>query len=147
MSQKLEKIETLIYRATDECLTQENWSYIMDVCDSLNQSDNVKNAITILQKRSMSKNANIQLYSLSLIDALVKNCGSHIQQELVSCPFIDMLLKNIEDSDTHSMVKERIFSLIQQWATYFASNPSFSYVKKTYDILQSQQKYTQKKKK
>ncbi|KAG5519298.1 hypothetical protein PMAC_001923 [Pneumocystis sp. 'macacae'] len=169
MGQKLETIENLICikklekrisnnielgRSTDEYLTQENWAYIMDVCDFLNQGGDMyaeffrsKSVVFVLQKRFLCRNTNIQLYSLSvckLVEALVKNCGSDFHREIGSKEFIETLFKVFEDSHTHSMVKERILSLIQQWAVDFVSDPSFRFVRQKYDQLKSEYKYMKK---
>lgn len=81
MSQKLQTIEALISRATDEYLARENWEYILDVCDCLNQGGDMyavffemqkmieyyrKMAIFVLQKRFLSGNQRVQLYCLSV---------------------------------------------------------------------------------
>ncbi|CCJ30482.1 unnamed protein product [Pneumocystis jirovecii] len=144
MGQKMETIENLIYRSTDEYLTQENWAYIMDVCDFLNHGGDIKSVIFVLQKRFSYKNTNIQLYSLSLVEALVKNCGPDLHREIGSQEFIETLLKLFKDSHTHSMVKERILSLIQQWAVDFVSDPFFRVIRQTYDQLKSEYKYIKK---
>ncbi|KAG4305426.1 hypothetical protein PORY_000982 [Pneumocystis oryctolagi] len=144
MKQKLDTIESLIYRSTDEYLTQENWAYIMDVCDFLNQGGDVKAVAVVLKKRFLCKNSNIQLYSLSLTEALVKNCGPNLHREIGSQEFVETLLKLFENSHTHSMVKERILSLIQQWANDFPVEPSFQFVRQTYDRFKSEHKYIKK---
>ncbi|KTW26638.1 hypothetical protein T552_02647 [Pneumocystis carinii B80] len=147
MSQKLQTIEALICRATDEHLSQENWEYILDVCDCLNQGGDIKMAIFVLQKRFSCGNENIQLYCLSLLEALVKNCGISVQREVASQVFIEMFLKYLEDINAHFMVKERILLLIQQWAVDFSSNPLFEYVRKVYQQFKFEYKYIQKEEK
>ncbi|KAG5437631.1 hypothetical protein PCANB_000668 [Pneumocystis canis] len=144
MNQKLETINTLIYRSTDESLKQENWGYIIDVCDYLNQNGDIKTTISVLQKRFMCKNTNIQLYSLSLTEALAKNCGSSVYHELLSQTFIETLLKLFEDTCTHIIVKERILSLIEQWMIDFASSPFSQFLKQVYDQFKIQHKYIEK---
>ncbi|EMR09234.1 hypothetical protein PNEG_02569 [Pneumocystis murina B123] len=147
MNQKLETIEALICRATDEYLTQENWEYILDVCDCLNQGGDIKMAVFVLQRRFLCGNESIQLYCLSLVEALVKNCGLSVQREVSSEVFIEIFLKYLEDVNAHFVVKERILLLIRQLALDFASSPLFEYVRKVYQQLKFEYKYIQKENK
>lgn len=61
-------MEAVITKATDENLTSENWELILNVCDKVNadHENGAKNAILALQKRLAHRNANVQLYSLSV---------------------------------------------------------------------------------
>ncbi|QSL65944.1 hypothetical protein MERGE_003081 [Pneumocystis wakefieldiae] len=147
MSQKLQTIEALISRATDEYLARENWEYILDVCDCLNQGGDIKMAIFVLQKRFLSGNQRVQLYCLSLVEALVKNCGLLVQREVSSEAFMETFLKYLEDVNTNFVVKERILLLVQQFSLDFPSSPLFEYVRKVYQQLKFEYKYIQKENK
>ncbi|KAK4931656.1 ESCRT-0 subunit protein hse1 [Elasticomyces elasticus] len=63
-----------VAKATDENLTSENWEYILDVCDRVNTADNGgKDAVAAMMKRLAHRNANVQLYTLELANALSQN--------------------------------------------------------------------------
>lgn len=81
-------------KATDENLTSENWEYILDVCDKVGASDaGPKEAVAAMIKRLAHRNANVQLYTLELANALSQNCGVAMHRELASRSFTDAMLR------------------------------------------------------
>lgn len=81
-------------KATDENLTSENWEYILDVCDKVSSSDSgSKDVVAAMIKRLAHRNANVQLYTLELANALSQNCGVAMHRELASRSFTDQLLR------------------------------------------------------
>ena len=81
-------------KATDENLTSENWEYILDVCDRVSSSDSgSKDVVAAMIKRLAHRNANVQLYTLELANALSQNCGIPMHRELASRSFTDALLR------------------------------------------------------
>lgn len=85
-------------KATDENLTSENWAYILDVCDKVGGSDaGPKEAVAAMIKRLAHRNANVQLYTLELANALSQNCGVAMHRELASRSFTDALLRLAND--------------------------------------------------
>lgn len=55
------------------------------------------NVIAALLKRLAHRNPNVQLYALSLADALSKNCGILVNKELASRAFTQGLEKIVMD--------------------------------------------------
>lgn len=56
-----------IAKATDENLTSEDWSAILEVCDKVTTDGNgPKEVIQSLIKRLAHRNANVQLYTLEV---------------------------------------------------------------------------------
>jgi hypothetical protein len=85
---------TATAKATDENLTSENWEYILDVCDKVGASDaGPKEAVAAMIKRLAHRNANVQLYTLELANALSQNCGVAMHRELASRSFTDAMLR------------------------------------------------------
>jgi VHS domain len=85
-------------KATDENLTSENWEYILDVCDKVTGSDSgSKDVVAAMIKRLAHRNANVQLYTLELANALSQNCGLPVHRELASKSFTDALLRLAAD--------------------------------------------------
>jgi hypothetical protein len=88
----------LAAKATDENLTSENWEYILDVCDKVGANDNgPKDTVAAMIKRLAHRNANVQLYTLELANALSQNCGVAMHRELASRSFTDALLRLAND--------------------------------------------------
>ena len=69
-------LDDSVTKATDENLTSENWELILNVCDKVDADteNGAKNAILSVQKRLGHRNANVQLYSLSVsLDMVTTN--------------------------------------------------------------------------
>ncbi|EFR04977.1 class E vacuolar protein-sorting machinery protein hse1 [Nannizzia gypsea CBS 118893] len=128
-----------VAKATDENLTSENWEYILDVCDKVSSdSSGAKDAVAALIRRLAHRNANVQLYTLELANALSQNCGQKVYQELASKSFTDALLRLANDRNTHQQVKSKILEHIEQWTEMFSSNPDLGIMEQAYLKLKSQ---------
>lgn len=94
-------------KATDENLTSENWEYILDVCDKVSGNDaGPKEACAAMIKRLAHRNANVQLYTLELANALSQNCGVAMHRELASRSFTDALLRLAGDRVNAAEVRD-----------------------------------------
>ncbi|KAF4289027.1 hypothetical protein CNMCM8686_003266 [Aspergillus fumigatus] len=128
-----------VAKATDENLTSENWEYILDVCDKVAAEESgAKDAVAAMIKRLAHRNANVQLYTLELANALAQNCGPKIHRELASRSFTDALLRLANDRNTHQQVKPKILERMQEWAQMFANNPDFGIMEQAYMKLKTQ---------
>ena len=85
-------------QATDGDLASENWSLNMEICDLVNETeDGPRDAIKAIRKRltqNAGKNYTIVMYTLTVLETCVKNCGKRFHilvcnkdfiQELVNC--------------------------------------------------------------
>ncbi|KAI9794632.1 MAG: ESCRT-0 subunit protein hse1 [Peltula sp. TS41687] len=128
-----------VAKATDENLTSENWEYIMDVCDKVAAEDSgSKDVVASLIKRLAHRNANVQLYTLELANALSQNCGPRMHRELSSRSFTDALLRLANDRNTHQQVKTKILERMAEWTEMFSSNPELGIMDQQYIKLKSQ---------
>jgi signal transducing adaptor molecule len=59
--------------------------------------DSARNVIAALLKRLTHRNANVQLYSLTLAEALTKNCDINVHREIASRAFTQALEKIVND--------------------------------------------------
>ncbi|KAK3947211.1 hypothetical protein QBC32DRAFT_94272 [Pseudoneurospora amorphoporcata] len=113
-----------INKATDENLTSEDWGAIMEVCDRVATDPNdAKEAVSSMIKRLAHRNANVQLYTLEVANALSQNCDKHMHRELSSRAFTDALLKLANDRNTHTQVKAKILERMKEWSDMFKSDP------------------------
>ncbi|KAJ9293331.1 hypothetical protein DTO271G3_7827 [Paecilomyces variotii] len=127
-----------VAKATDENLTSENWEYILDVCDKVSAEESgAKDAVAALIKRLAHRNANVQLYTLELANALSQNCGPVIHRELASRSFTDALLRLANDRNTHQQVKSKIVERMEEWTEMFSSNPDFGIMEQAYMKLKT----------
>ncbi|KAJ5984087.1 hypothetical protein N7481_006186 [Penicillium waksmanii] len=128
-----------VAKATDENLTSENWEYILDVCDKVGSEESgAKEAVAAMIKRLAHRNANVQLYTLELGNALSQNCGPKIHRELASRSFTDAMLRLAADRNTHQQVKSKILERMEEWTEMFASNPDFGIMEQAYMKLKTQ---------
>ncbi|KAF9888170.1 ESCRT-0 subunit protein hse1 [Aspergillus nanangensis] len=128
-----------VAKATDENLTSENWEYILDVCDKVaTEESGAKDAVAALIKRLAHRNANVQLYTLELGNALSQNCGPKIHRELASRSFTEALLRLAGDRNTHQQVKSKILERMHEWTRMFSSNPDFGIMEQAYMQLKTQ---------
>ncbi|KAI4251002.1 MAG: hypothetical protein LQ352_005136 [Teloschistes flavicans] len=128
-----------IAKATDENLTSENWEYILDVCDRVSaQESGAKDAVASIIKRLAHRNANVQLYTLELANALSQNCGIQMHRELASRSFTDAVLRLANDRNTHHLVKAKILERLAEWSDMFAKDPDLGIMEQAYMKLKSQ---------
>ncbi|KAI2686103.1 hypothetical protein CBS147333_4602 [Penicillium roqueforti] len=127
-----------VAKATDENLTSENWEFILDVCDKVGAEESgAKEAVAAMIKRLAHRNANVQLYTLELANALSQNCGLKIHRELASRSFTDALLRLANDRNTHQQVKSKILERMEEWTEMFSSNPDFGIMEQAYMKLKT----------
>ncbi|KAH8666299.1 hypothetical protein BX600DRAFT_461424 [Xylariales sp. PMI_506] len=115
--------DELIAKATNENLTSEDWGAIIEVCDKVTTDPNgAKEAAQGMIKRLAHRNANVQLYTLELGNALSQNCGKNMHRELASRAFTDALLKLANDRNTHQQVKAKILERMKEWSDMFSQD-------------------------
>ncbi|ORY81388.1 hypothetical protein BCR37DRAFT_380273 [Protomyces lactucae-debilis] len=133
-------MDDIVTKATDENLTTENWEAILAVCDKVDADpqDGARHAVAAVQKRLGHRNANVQLYALSLAEALSKNCGSKVHRELASRSFTQTLLGLVNDRTLHGKVKARTVELVKQWCDDFKHDSSLGIMSDTYRAMQAQ---------
>lgn len=133
------RFDEAVAKATDENLTSENWEFIMDVCDKvLAEESGAKDVVASLIKRLAHRNANVQLYTLELANALSQNCGAKMHRELSSRSFTDAMLRLAGERTTHQQVKAKILERMAEWTEMFSSNPDLGIMEQQYMRLKSQ---------
>ncbi|KAF2804664.1 uncharacterized protein BDZ99DRAFT_451815 [Mytilinidion resinicola] len=131
--------DDVVVKATDENLTSENWEYILDVCDKVgSQESGAKDAVAAMIKRLAHRNANVQLYTLELANALSQNCGVNMHKELASRSFTEALLRLAADRNTHQQVKAKILERMAEWSEMFSKDPDLGIMQGAYMKLKSQ---------
>ncbi|KAF2259228.1 hypothetical protein CC78DRAFT_537259 [Lojkania enalia] len=89
-------------------------------------------------KRLAHRNANVQLYTLELANALSQNCGLKMHKELASRSFTEALLRLAADRNTHQQVKTKILERMAEWTEMFSSNPDLGIMESAYMKLKTQ---------
>ncbi|EIN09472.1 hypothetical protein PUNSTDRAFT_133264 [Punctularia strigosozonata HHB-11173 SS5] len=131
--------DEIVAKTTDENLTGENWELILNLCDKVTDEgeQGARNVVAAILKRLAHRNANVQLYALTLAEALTKNCGIVVHREIASRAFTQGLEKIITDRTTHDKVRKRALSLIAMWTAEFEHDPSLGIMEECYHNLQA----------
>uniref|UniRef100_T1J1S5 VHS domain-containing protein n=1 Tax=Strigamia maritima TaxID=126957 RepID=T1J1S5_STRMM len=129
-----------IEQATDVSLPSENWALNMEICDIINETeDGAKDAIKAMRKRltqNAGKNYNVVMYTLTVLETCVKNCGKKFHSYATSKEFVQELVKLIgPKNDPPTAVQEKVLSLIQSWADAFKGTADMSGVVQVYQDL------------
>jgi signal transducing adaptor molecule len=138
----VQALYSYIEAATSEANTCEDWASIIDICERADESEAVADeVVNLLSKRILSKNVNVVLFSLTLANSLLQNCGSAVKRALSSRIFVDSLLKQLANKKAHGTAKLRILELIQQWAEMYKDDDGMAYLIGTYEELKRQSMY------
>ncbi|KAJ2722156.1 ESCRT-0 subunit protein hse1 [Coemansia sp. Benny D115] len=131
--------DEIVKRTTSEMLTTENWELIMEVCDRVGMdNDKARQCFEVINERMLNRNANVVLYTLTLVKALLENCGQNVKQEVASRTFTTTLVRVVNEKTVHDKVKNQILGCIQQWAFDFRQDATLSLIEETQSKLRAQ---------
>ncbi|KAJ2493718.1 ESCRT-0 subunit protein hse1 [Coemansia sp. RSA 2050] len=131
--------DDLVKKTTSDMLTTENWELIMEVCDRVGtDNEKARQCMEVISERLLHRNSNVVLYTLTLVQSLLENCGQNVKQEVASRAFTTTLTRILNDKTVHDKVKSRILGSIQQWAFDFRQDPTLSLMEETYTKLRAQ---------
>lgn len=127
-------VKKTVLKATDAKLTNDNWQYILDVCDLVSEDpeDGGKEAMELIETRLSQRDANVILRTLSLITSLAENCGSRLQQQIASKDFTNKLYGLVKDKSVHLAVKTEVVKVVRQLSLSFKKDPSLRYMNDLY---------------
>ncbi|KAG8234684.1 hypothetical protein J437_LFUL015163, partial [Ladona fulva] len=129
-----------IEQATDASLTSENWALNMEVCDIVNGTEEgPKDAIKAIRKRlqqNAGKNYTVFMYTLTVLETCVKNCGIRFRVLACNKEFVLELTRLIGPKyDPPRAVQDKVLSLIQSWSDAFSHLPDLAGVTQVYHDL------------
>ncbi|KAL7300318.1 hypothetical protein TKK_0006947 [Trichogramma kaykai] len=131
-----------IEQATDASLPSENWQLNMEICDIINETeDGPRDAIKAIKRRlnqAVGKNYTIVMYTLTVLETCVKNCGKRFHAVACTREFVQELVKLIgPKNEPPTAVQEKVLNLIQSWADTFKNQPHTQGVVQVYQELKS----------
>lgn len=114
----------------------------MGICDMINESsDAARDAMKAIRKRlsqNAGKNYTVIMYTLTVLETCVKNCGKAFHLLVANKEFIQELVKLIgPKNDPPAVVQEKVLNLIQIWADAFRSQPDLNGVVQVYQELKN----------
>ncbi|XP_019766995.2 TOM1-like protein 2 isoform X1 [Dendroctonus ponderosae] len=129
-----------IEQATDASQASENWALNMEICDIINETEEgSKDAIRAIKKRlsqSAGKDYTVVMYTLTILETCVKNCGKRFHLLTCSKDFVQELVKLLSPkNDPPTVVQEKVLSLIQCWASAFQADQDLLGVNVVYKDL------------
>ncbi|PLW10528.1 hypothetical protein PCANC_04326 [Puccinia coronata f. sp. avenae] len=130
--------DEVVLKATDEAQTSENWSLFIQVCDKVltdTSPTGPRDCIASIQKRLQHRNANVQLFCLTLTESLVKNTNENLHREVSSRAFMKVLSGLVLDRYTHEKVQKRILQCLKSWVDDFHGKPHLGLVEETVEEL------------
>ena len=77
-----------------------------------------KHAVAQIKKKMTSQNPHTALYSLLVLESIVKNCGAPVHEEIANksnCEAFTLLVQ----TTTHENVRNKMLELIQTWSHAF----------------------------
>ncbi|XP_017138132.1 TOM1-like protein 2 isoform X2 [Drosophila miranda] len=131
-----------IEAATDANLASENWAANMEICDMINESsDTARDAMRAIRKRlsqNAGKNNQVVMFTLTVLETCVKNCGKAFHVLVAQKDFINELVKLIgPKNDPPAAMQKKVLSLIQIWADAFKNQPDLNGVTQMYMELKN----------
>lgn len=133
-----------IEKVTDGNQHEEDWGLIMKICDHVAMhEESAKEAMKVIRKRLQTNPTTsgwptIGL-TLTLLEALTKNCGRHFHLQIAQKDFLKdfqgvIALKN----NPPVAIREKVLGMIQTWALAFRDDPDLKNVEQFYQECQQQ---------
>eukprot|EP00286_Rhodomonas_abbreviata_P006735 CAMPEP_0181324014 /NCGR_PEP_ID=MMETSP1101-20121128/20113_1 /TAXON_ID=46948 /ORGANISM="Rhodomonas abbreviata, Strain Caron Lab Isolate" /LENGTH=307 /DNA_ID=CAMNT_0023432121 /DNA_START=106 /DNA_END=1026 /DNA_ORIENTATION=- len=135
------EVGRLIDIATSETLLGADWQQNLQICDKINAGgkEAAKDAVRSLRKRMKHKNPKVQLLSLSVLEAAVKNCGPELLMQVASKDLMGDLQAFVLQPDVELGVQRKVLQLVQAWGEAFKdTREDMPLFYETYSALKSQ---------
>lgn len=119
----------LIEKATDVSQASEDWALYMEICDVINSTeDGPQDAARALKKlitNNVGKSNIAIMYTLTVLETCVKNCGIRFHIYVAQKEFLQELVKlAMPRNNPPHFVLDKVLGLIQTWADAFRGEQS-----------------------
>ncbi|KAL7057812.1 hypothetical protein AAHC03_016426 [Spirometra sp. Aus1] len=125
--------------ATDSPFSQPDQAAFLEICDHINQDRNGPGiALSALFKqleRSAPGSPKTAVFTLTLLDFCVRNCGYRFLAELCGGNYLSKLKKLVEKGQLTPAARNKLLTLIKVWALAFADYVDFQPINALYSGL------------
>ncbi|XP_014242586.1 hepatocyte growth factor-regulated tyrosine kinase substrate isoform X2 [Cimex lectularius] len=129
--------EKLMDKATSHLNIEVDWPSIIQICDLIRQGDVApKTALASIKKRMTHANPHVIMFSLNVLESVVKNCGSPIHDEIGTKAYMETFKELIKTSQNENVIN-KLLELLQTWAHVFRNSPKYRSVQDTVNILKA----------
>lgn len=136
---KSSQFDKTLETATSHLKLEPDWSSIIVICDLIRQNDvSAKHAITQIKKKMISQNPHSAVYALTVLEAVVKNCGTPVHDELFANKANCEAFAQLVQTTPHENVRNKMLELIQVWSHAFRSSYKYRGIKDTMNILKAE---------
>ncbi|KAG0468049.1 hypothetical protein HPP92_017377 [Vanilla planifolia] len=108
-----------VQKATSSQLLSPDMVMNRDICDAINSDPWLaKDFVKAVKKRLQNKNSKVQLFSLTLLETMIKNCNDFLYFQVVERGILQEMAKLVRK--TRSMqLREKILVLLDSWQEKF----------------------------
>ncbi|CAF4245536.1 unnamed protein product [Rotaria sp. Silwood2] len=137
-------LQQAIEKATDGNQPNEDWALIMKICDHVGMhEESAKEAIKIIRKRlqinPVTSGWRTIGLTLTLLEALTKNCGKLFHLQIAQKDFLKDFKAVIAPKNTPpTAIQEQVLGMIQIWALAFRDDPDLINVEHFYEECKQQ---------
>ncbi|CAJ0918237.1 unnamed protein product, partial [Mesorhabditis belari] len=132
MSKRFEKSLSL---ATDSNVLETDWDAVLDCVDQIRGGEaKAPEAMVLVLSRLKSENPHVVLHALILLEAMVKNCGKKVHNELATREFMEGI-KELAIEAKAETVKTKVLELLQCWAMAFANKAEYKIIVDTHNLM------------
>ncbi|KAF8089800.1 hypothetical protein N665_0496s0009 [Sinapis alba] len=143
----LSSLSVAVDKATSELLRTPDWTIIIAICDSLNSNrGHCKDAIKAVKRRLQHKSCKVQLLTLTLLEAMLKNCGEFVHSHIAEKHVLEDMVKIIVRKKGDFEVRNKILILLDTWNEAFTARKYPHYNWAYRELIRSGVKFPQRSK-
>ncbi|CAM4821948.1 unnamed protein product [Rotaria magnacalcarata] len=137
-------LQEAIELVTDPNNPNENWTMIMEICDKIATNKNSAEMTIIEIKKNLRKNPvtfgwRSIVLTLTLLEALVNNCGEIFHTHLANEAFLKALKSVIASKNNPPKpIEKQVLNMIQHWAVIFCDNSDLEIIQELYEECKQQ---------
>ncbi|XP_076800622.1 hepatocyte growth factor-regulated tyrosine kinase substrate-like isoform X1 [Clavelina lepadiformis] len=131
--------EKVFDKATSNLLLEPDLDSMLQLCDMIRGGEiKPREAALIVKTRVIEeKNPHVQLFSLSVLDTLMKNCGDMFHTEVITESYMESL-KEVAKNSTSDKVKNKLLEMIQSWGIGFKEKTKLNVATNLYNIMKAE---------